>query len=80
MDATPLVAGMMAQQIDAGVKAILDEAFARALGTLTANRKLLESTAADLLERETLSAEDLEPVRQQLTQPGGGKRPRKAAG
>ncbi|HSF94619.1 MAG TPA: ATP-dependent zinc metalloprotease FtsH [Thermohalobaculum sp.] len=69
-----------AQQIDAGVKTILDAAFARALKSLTANRKLLVETAADLLERETLTAEDLEPVRMRLKPAGRGDRATRAAG
>jgi cell division protease FtsH len=55
-----------AQRIDEGVAVILEEAFASALGCLEANRKDLVGCAADLLERETLSAEDLEPVKARL--------------
>jgi cell division protease FtsH len=55
-----------AQRIDEGVAVILDEAFATALGCLEANRKALTGCAADLLERETLSEADLEPVKARL--------------
>lgn len=41
------------------MKAILDAAFARALGILETNRDILESSARELLERETLEAAEL---------------------
>jgi cell division protease FtsH len=69
-----------AGRIDAGVKAILDDAFARALESLTANRKELEGCAAELLARETLTAEELAPVRGRLKRPGGKAGAARAAG
>jgi cell division protease FtsH len=48
-----------AERIDAGIKAILDAAFARALGILETNRGLLDACARELLERETLEAAEL---------------------
>jgi cell division protease FtsH len=52
--------------IDAQVKALLEEAFQRARALLKQNRALLEETAERLLAHETLSAADLEPIRQRL--------------
>ncbi|AJE47538.1 ATP-dependent zinc metalloprotease FtsH [Celeribacter indicus] len=51
-----------AERMDAAVKEILDEIFARAVALLDANRALLEDTARDLLERETLDEADLRAV------------------
>jgi cell division protease FtsH len=48
-----------AERIDAGVREILDAAFDRALATLRANRKVLDKCAAELLEHETLDADQL---------------------
>jgi len=57
-----------AERIDAGVRAILDETFERALGILGDNRALLDRCAAELLEHETLD----EAALKQLT--GGLRR------
>lgn len=48
-----------AQQIDESVQKLVAQAFDRATAILTRNRKLLDETAQLLLERETLSADDL---------------------
>jgi cell division protease FtsH len=47
-----------AQQVDDEVSRVIQEAYARAKAVLIANRPLLESIAANLLERETLTRED----------------------
>ncbi|WP_119422150.1 ATP-dependent zinc metalloprotease FtsH [Desertibaculum subflavum] len=51
-----------AERIDAAVKAIVDAAFARAVGILTQRREVLERGARLLLERETLSEQDLKAL------------------
>jgi cell division protease FtsH len=51
-----------AERIDAAVKAIVDAAFARTVGILTQRRAVLERGAKLLLERETLSEEDLKAL------------------
>ncbi|MGE5539543.1 MAG: ATP-dependent zinc metalloprotease FtsH [Gemmatimonas sp.] len=48
-----------ARYIDEAVRALVAEAFDRATAILAANRRLLTETAEKLLERETLSADDL---------------------
>jgi len=48
-----------AQLVDAEVTRVIKEAYERAKETLTANRALLEAVAAALLERETLTREDI---------------------
>ncbi|HEX4931643.1 MAG TPA: cell division protein FtsH, partial [Gemmatimonadaceae bacterium] len=49
-----------AQLVDSEVKKVIDDAFSRAVQTLTEHRNLLDSVAAMLLERETLTREDFE--------------------
>jgi cell division protease FtsH len=49
-----------AQVVDAEVKRLVDEAYARATEILTANRPLLDAIAVALLERETIDREDLD--------------------
>ncbi len=51
-----------AREIDAAVRRIVDRAYVVAHGILAANRALLEDGARILLEKETLSEEDLEPI------------------
>ncbi len=51
-----------ADAIDAAVRSLIDHAFKRAVSILTANRALLDSTAADLLAHETLGPEELAPI------------------
>jgi cell division protease FtsH len=58
--------------IDAAVRALADEAFQIAVRILTANRKLLDEAADDLLAKETLSAEDLALIAARLS---GGAAP-----
>ncbi|HET7458216.1 MAG TPA: ATP-dependent zinc metalloprotease FtsH [Gemmatimonadaceae bacterium] len=48
-----------AQLVDAEVSRVIQEAYQRAKTTLEANRPLLESVANALLERETLTREDI---------------------
>jgi cell division protease FtsH len=59
-----------AEAIDAAVRALIEDAFQRALAILTANRALLDRSAAELLAKETFSAEELKVIALQL----GGKR------
>jgi cell division protease FtsH len=51
-----------ASRIDVAVRALVDEAFARASALLTERRDLLDQGAADLLARETLNQADLRPI------------------
>jgi cell division protease FtsH len=51
------------RQIDNAVRGILDSGFARAVEILTKRRALLESSAADLLQKETLGQEELAAIR-----------------
>lgn len=52
------------RQIDSAVRGILDSGFTRAVGILTERRELLESSAADLLRKETLGQEELAAIRE----------------
>ncbi|MGR3321804.1 MAG: ATP-dependent zinc metalloprotease FtsH [Pseudooceanicola sp.] len=52
-----------AERMDLAVKEIVDEIFDSTLAILKANRTLLERTAAELLEKETLDEAALETVR-----------------
>src|SRR5258708_40989 len=49
-----------AQLVDSEVRRVIQEAYERATQTLTANLALLHSVAAALLERETLTREDVD--------------------
>jgi cell division protease FtsH len=51
-----------AREIDCAVRALVEAAFERATSILKARRAELEAGAAALLERETLSEEDLEQI------------------
>ena len=53
------VSEQTAQLVDAEVKRVVSEAHARAVSVLTENRGLLEIVATQLLERETLTREDI---------------------
>ncbi|MEO7997735.1 MAG: ATP-dependent zinc metalloprotease FtsH [Gemmatimonadaceae bacterium] len=53
------VSEQTAQLVDAEVKRVLFDAHARAVAVLTEHRSLLEIVAAQLLERETLTREDI---------------------
>jgi cell division protease FtsH len=60
-----------ARRIDAGVRALVEGAFARATAVLAARRDLLERGARLLLEKETLSEADLAPFVEQAARAGG---------
>ena len=51
-----------ARDIDEAVRKIVDDAFARTTGILRQNRAMLERCADVLLQKETLSAEELETL------------------
>ena len=53
------VSEQTAQLVDAEVKRVLFDAHARAVSVLTEHRSLLEIVAANLLERETLTRDDI---------------------
>ncbi|MEP6765979.1 MAG: cell division protein FtsH, partial [Gemmatimonadaceae bacterium] len=53
------VSEQTAQLVDSEVKAVLFKSHARAVAVLTENRSLLEIVAANLLERETLTRDDI---------------------
>jgi cell division protease FtsH len=52
--------------IDTAVRDIIEGSFQRALALLSANKDLLENTAATLLTKETFSAEDLKAIAARL--------------
>src|SRR5262249_8786277 len=54
------VSEQTAQLVDAEVKRVIDHAYDRARQTLEENIEVLHKVAAALLERETLSREDIE--------------------
>jgi cell division protease FtsH len=54
------VSEQTAQLVDAEVKRVIDNAYERARSTLQANLELLHQVAAALLERETLTRDDIE--------------------
>ena len=58
-----------AERMDAAVKAIIDKVFARTVAILEANRALLEETARELLDRETLDEPDLAAVAEKVRVP-----------
>ncbi|MBT9477528.1 ATP-dependent zinc metalloprotease FtsH [Polaromonas sp.] len=55
-----------ARQIDAAVRSIVREAFARTVAMLTARRQVLDAAAAELLQKETLTEPDLQRLRETL--------------
>lgn len=55
-----------AERIDAAVKNVIDRIFERTIKVLEDNRGLLESTARDLLERETLDEPDLQAIAEKV--------------
>ncbi len=55
-----------AREIDCAVREFVQRAYNKAIGILTANRAVLESSAAELLERETLGEEDLRRIKADL--------------
>ena len=58
-----------AREIDVAIRAIVDDAFERACEILEHNRLLLNESAAALLERETLSEQDLAPFFEKVELP-----------
>jgi cell division protease FtsH len=58
-----------AERMDETVKAIIDEVFARTVQLLEENRALLEETASDLLEHETLEGDALVGIKQRVKSP-----------
>ena len=51
-----------AREIDTAVRALVDQTFKRAVGILTERRPVLEAGATLLLEKETLSEQDLKTL------------------
>ena len=58
-----------AQLVDAEVKKVIDNSYKRAKAALTENLELLHKVAAALLERETLTRDDIELMRKGLPLP-----------
>jgi cell division protease FtsH len=56
------VSEQTAQLVDAEVKRVIDQAYQRAMATLQENIDLLHKVAAALLERETLTRDDIEAL------------------
>jgi cell division protease FtsH len=59
-----------AAAIDTAVRALIDDAFQRAVGILTVNRLLLDQSAKELLTRETFSADELKRIAADIEHPG----------
>ena len=55
-----------AREIDVAVRRLVDRAFDVAKNILTQKRTVLESSAMELLQKETLNEEDLARVRQRM--------------
>ncbi|KKW67186.1 cell division protein FtsH [Lampropedia cohaerens] len=55
-----------AERIDRKVRDVIDRVFQRTLALLEANRALLESSAQELLQRETLDEADLAAIREKV--------------
>ncbi len=68
-----------ASAIDAQVKAFIEEALRHAQTILQRNRAVLEQTAERLLVQETLTAADLDQVRERLSRREAGAAPASAA-
>ncbi|MBR3263953.1 ATP-dependent zinc metalloprotease FtsH [Candidatus Saccharibacteria bacterium] len=62
-----------AEQIDAEIKRLTDEAAKRAEAVLKANAKVLDRVAAALLEKETLEEADIAPLMEGATLPTSAK-------
>jgi cell division protease FtsH len=58
-----------AERMDAAVRELVERIFERTVALLESNRDLLESTAKDLLERETLDEPDLKSVSEKVRRP-----------
>jgi cell division protease FtsH len=65
-----------AAAIDISVRGLIDTAFQNAMAILTANRKLLDKAAAQLLAKETLSADDLGAVAELVSRVPPGSIPK----
>jgi len=65
-----------AASIDTSVRGLIDVAFQNAVVILTANRALLDKAAMELLAKETLSAEDLRAVAEQVSRAPSGTTPK----
>jgi cell division protease FtsH len=61
-----------ATKMDAAIVRLIDEALARAKSILETNRGLLDATAANLLERETLGEDRLADLARRVTMEGNG--------
>jgi len=64
-----------AERIDAGIRAILDNSFERALASLDSNRDVLDKCAEELLEHETLDAPELAILTEALRKTAGEGEP-----
>ncbi|MBR3319006.1 ATP-dependent zinc metalloprotease FtsH [Candidatus Saccharibacteria bacterium] len=62
-----------AELIDEEIKHLSEEASARAEAILKANKKVLDSLAKALLEKETLEEKELEPILKPATMPASAK-------
>lgn len=60
-----------ANKIDAAVRALLDQALERAINILNTNRAVLDETAEELLETETLNQPEIEALKQKVTAENG---------
>ena len=58
-----------AERMDQAVKEVIDRIFDRTLALLEENRALLESSSAELLERETLEDADLKRIAAEVARP-----------
>jgi cell division protease FtsH len=68
----------VAAKIDAEVRRIIDEAYARAKEALTKHREVLDRLAALLVEKETIEAEEFESLFEGILPPrSGGPTPRR---
>jgi cell division protease FtsH len=68
-----------AQMVDAEVKRLVDEAYARAMQIISENRELLDRIAVALLDRETIDREDLDSLVKNLPLPPRNLSPDPAA-
>ncbi len=55
-----------AQKVDGAVRVLIDQALERALSILQTNRALLDQTAEELLETETLNQPEIEKIKQDI--------------
>jgi cell division protease FtsH len=62
----PMYGADTADRIDEAIRELVQAAFDRAMGILEANRELLEETAHELLERETLEGPELDGILAQV--------------